>query len=141
MLFLFSLLRSVGCGWLPRLSAVILRNANDPGFESTGGIVAPFPAGFRPVSESDCSHFGPLCRDSSTGHPQGSQHPSDCPVVWASPPNRIPVSVQFGNLGMLELSFGSFPVVQQVFRLFWVMEHLVMRTGIWMLPCQPAGCL
>lgn len=41
MLFLFSLLRSVGCGWLPRLSAVILRNANDPGFKSTGGIVAP----------------------------------------------------------------------------------------------------
>lgn len=41
MLFLFPLLHSVGCGWLPGLSTAILRNANDPGFRSTGGIVDP----------------------------------------------------------------------------------------------------
>lgn len=41
VLFLFPLLCSVGCGWLPRLFTAILRNANDPGFRSTGGIVDP----------------------------------------------------------------------------------------------------
>lgn len=104
MLFLFSLLCRVGCGWLPRLSTAILRNAKDPGFGPTSGKADPTVqvSGLPPIITQ------PLCdcvqrpqSQKCTRCPQGCQYPSDCPVTYTSPPNKIPVSVWFGNLAML----------------------------------------
>lgn len=51
-------------------------------------------------------HFGVqrLQSQKCTRHPQGCQHPPDCPVIWASPPNKIPLNVGFGNLAPLFVS-------------------------------------